>query len=116
MVYANDIFILMPEVTLPTLSNSQRRSDISHGNACGDARHGTAKLPRSHRPAAAVQDGIPLEIIKRPMVKRGFVLLPQRWLVERRFARTARFRHLPRDDERLDTVLKGSRTTFVLHA
>ena len=57
--------------------------------------------------AAAEQHGIRLEVVKHPMAKRGFVLLPRRWVVERSFAWAARFRRLARDYERLDTTLKG---------
>ena len=32
---------------------------------------------------AARQHGIRLEVVNHPMVKRGFVLLPRRWVVER---------------------------------
>jgi Transposase DDE domain len=39
--------------------------------------------------------------------KRGFVLLPRRWVVERSFAWAARFRRLARDYERLATTLAG---------
>ena len=56
---------------------------------------------------AAQQHGIRLEVVKHPMAKRGFVLLPKRWVVERSFAWAARFRRLARDYERLDTTLKG---------
>src|SRR5271170_2452936 len=56
---------------------------------------------------AAQSHGIRLEVVKHPMAKRGFVLLPRRWVVERSFAWTARFRRLVRDYERLDTTLKG---------
>src|SRR5258705_791381 len=56
---------------------------------------------------AAHQHGIHLEVVKHPMAKRGFVLLPLRWVVERSFAWAARFRRLARDYERLDTTLKG---------
>ena len=56
---------------------------------------------------AAQQHGIRLEVVKHPMAKRGFVLLPRRWVVERSFAWAARFRRLARDYERLDTTLKG---------
>jgi transposase len=56
---------------------------------------------------AAEQHGIRLSVAKHPMAKRGFVLLPKRWVVERSFAWAARFRRLARDYERLDTSLKG---------
>jgi transposase len=56
---------------------------------------------------AAQQHGIRLEVVKHPMAKRGFVLLPRRWVVERSFAWAARFRRLARDYERLETTLKG---------
>ena len=57
--------------------------------------------------ASAQQHGVRLEIVKHPMAKRGFVLLPRRWVVERSFAWAARFRRLARDYERLGTTLKG---------
>jgi len=56
---------------------------------------------------AAQSHGIRLEVVKHPMAKRGFILLPRRWVVERSFAWAARFRRLARDYERLDTTLKG---------
>ncbi len=59
-----------------------------------------------HAPDAAQQHGMKLEVVKHPMAKRGFVLLPRRWVVERSFAWAARFRRLTRDYERLDTTLK----------
>jgi transposase len=57
--------------------------------------------------AAAAQEGIHLEVIKHHEAKRGFVLLPRRWVVERSFAWAARFRRLARDYERLATTLAG---------
>src|SRR6202051_2694179 len=56
---------------------------------------------------AAQQHGIRLEVVKHPTAKRGFVLLPNRWVVERSFAWAARFRRLARDYERLPNTLKG---------
>jgi transposase len=56
---------------------------------------------------AAGAHGIRLEVVKLPAAKRGFVLLPRRWVVERSFAWTARFRRLARDYERLPETLKG---------
>lgn len=57
--------------------------------------------------AAAEQHGIRLEVVKLPTAKRGFVLLPRRWVVERSFAWMARFRRLARDYERLAETLAG---------
>ena len=55
--------------------------------------------------AAAAEHGIRLEVVKLPTAKRGFVLLPRRWVVERSFAWMARFRRLVRDYERLAETL-----------
>jgi len=57
--------------------------------------------------AAATAHGIKLEVVKHPKTKRGFVLLPRRWVVERSFAWAARFRRLARDYERLASTLAG---------
>jgi transposase len=57
--------------------------------------------------ADAAVHGIRLEVIKLPAAKRGFVLLPRRWVVERSFAWVGRFRRLARDYERLQTTLEG---------
>jgi transposase len=51
--------------------------------------------------------GVRLEVVKLSQAKRGFVLLPRRWVVERSFAWAARFRRLARDYERLATTLSG---------
>jgi len=56
---------------------------------------------------AAARHGIRLEVIKHHEAKRGFVLLPRRWVVERSFGWMARFRRLARDYERLATTLEG---------
>ena len=54
---------------------------------------------------AAAAHGIRLEVVKHTEAKRGFVLLPRRWVVERSFAWAARFRRLARDYERLAQTL-----------
>jgi transposase len=54
---------------------------------------------------AAEEQGITLEVVKLPQAKKGFVLLPRRWVVERSFAWTSRFRRLARDYERLEQTL-----------
>lgn len=56
---------------------------------------------------AAEEHGIRLEVVKHAGAKRGFVLLPRRWVVERSFAWAARFRRLARDYERLSASLAG---------
>jgi transposase len=57
--------------------------------------------------AAAAVHGIQLEVVKLPEAKRGFVLLPRRWVVERSFGWLARFRRLARDYERLPETVEG---------
>lgn len=60
------------------------------------------------QPAAdAKRSGIDLSVVKLPEAKRGFVLLPRRWVVERSFAWAARFRRLAKDYERLPRTLAG---------
>ena len=57
--------------------------------------------------AAAKRKGINLSVVKLPQAKRGFVLLPRRWVVERSFGWAARFRRLAKDYERLASTLAG---------
>jgi len=55
----------------------------------------------------AAEQGIDLMVVKLPAAKKGFVLLPRRWVVERSFGWLARFRRLTRDYERLPATVKG---------
>jgi transposase len=55
----------------------------------------------------AKKRGIRLEVVKHPESKRGFVLLPRRWVIERDFAWTSRFRRLVKDYERLPETVAG---------
>lgn len=55
----------------------------------------------------AASRGVHLEVVKLEEAKRGFVLLPRRWVVERSFGWAARFRRLARDYERLPSSLAG---------
>jgi transposase len=68
---------------------------------------------------AAQAHGIRLEVIKLPEARRGFVLLPRRWVVERSFAWATRFRRLVRDYERLPETVRGLHfvafATLMLH-
>jgi transposase len=60
------------------------------------------------QPAAdAAAHGIRLAVVRLPEAKRGFVLLPRRWVVERSFGWLARFRRLARDYERTAEALAG---------
>jgi transposase len=57
--------------------------------------------------AAARQHGITLEVVRLPQAKRGFVLLPRRWVVERSFAWATKCRRPVKDYERLHTNLEA---------
>lgn len=56
---------------------------------------------------AAQKEGIHLCVVRLEEAKRGFVLLPRRWVVERSFAWASRFRRLARDYERLPSTVAG---------
>ncbi len=56
---------------------------------------------------AAASAGMQLEVVRLPGAKRGFVLLPRRWVVERSFAWLTRFRRLAKDYERLPETVAG---------
>jgi transposase len=56
---------------------------------------------------AARKQKIELSVVKLPEAKRGFVLLPRRWVVERSFGWLIRFRRLAKDYERLASTLAG---------
>ena len=59
-------------------------------------------------PAEAAADrGIDLVVVSLPEARRGFVLLPRRWVVERSFAWATRFRRLAKDYERLPEAVAG---------
>ena len=55
----------------------------------------------------AAAHGVRLAVIQPAEPKKGFVLLPRRWVVERTFGWLGRFRRLARDYERLATTLTG---------
>ena len=56
---------------------------------------------------AAMAHDITLEVVKLAEAKKGFVLLPRRWVVERTFGWIARCRRLARDYERLPGTFAG---------
>jgi len=98
-----------------TPANAQDRAQVAELAAAVQAATGetvavayvdqgdTGKKPA----AAAAAHGIQLAVVKLPEAKRGFVLLPRRWVVERSCAWAARFRRLARDYERLAATLAG---------
>jgi transposase len=66
---------------------------------------GSYRGPIAHD--AAQEHGIRLEVVMLPDTRKGFVLLPKRWVVERSFAWLSRFRRLAKDYERLPETLAG---------
>lgn len=56
--------------------------------------------------------GIPLEIVKRSDGKKGFYVLPKRWIVERTFGWLGRCRRLAKNFENL----RRTHTAFIIMA
>jgi transposase len=98
-----------------TAANEQDRSQV-HTLAAqvqavtGDAV-GLAFVDQGYTGVQAAQDAqahhMQLEVVRLPEAKKGFVLLPRRWVVERSNAWAARFRRLARDYERLAQTWAG---------
>jgi transposase len=98
-----------------TAANEQDREQV--GKLAKDVQKQTGKSVElafvdqgytGEKPAAAAEKHkIELSVVKLPEAKRGFVLLPRRWVVERSFAWLTRFRRLAKDYERLASTLKG---------
>ena len=55
----------------------------------------------------ATAHGMRLAVVTLAKATHGFVLLPRRWVVDRRHAWLARFRRLARDYERVPQTLAG---------
>jgi transposase len=98
-----------------TAASEQERSQVEElAEAVQEATGESVKLAyvdqgyTGERPAEeAKAQGISLEVVKHEEAKRGFVLLPRRWVVERDFAWASRFRRLAKDYERLPDLLAG---------
>ena len=98
-----------------TPANEQERARVGElANAVQEATGESVELAYVdqgyawEQPAEEAQaHGMRLEVVKHEEAKRGFVLLPRRWVVERDFARASRFRRLVKDYERLPDTLAG---------
>ena len=98
-----------------TPANVQERTQVAQlaeqvQYATGDTV-ALAYVDQGYTGAHAAQDAeaahMHLEVVKLSEAKNGFVLLPKRWVVERSFAWTGRFRRLARDYEQLAETLAG---------
>ena len=98
-----------------TAANGQERAQVGQLAEQGQAVTGdaveVAVVDQGHtgdQPApAAAAHGSRLDVVKLPEAKKGVVLRPRRWAVERRVAWTARIRRLARDYERVPETLRG---------
>jgi transposase len=98
-----------------TAANQQDRAQVAqlaHDiQEATDGRVQLAYVDQGYTGKAAAEqasgEGITLEVVRRPAARRGFVLLPRRWVAERTFGWLGRFRRLARDYERLATTLAG---------
>ena len=98
-----------------TPANEQERAQVEElAKAVQEVTDGNVELAwvdqgyTGDEPARAGQEhGITLEVVKLHEAKKGFVLLPRRWVAERSFAWMARFRCLAKDYERLAAMLAG---------
>jgi transposase len=96
-----------------TAANEQDRAQVAElTTQIQEVTGGTVEIAyvdQGYTGAAPVDDakanGIRLEVVKHTEAKRGFVLLPRRWVVERTFGWLGRFRRLTRDYERLPETL-----------
>jgi transposase len=98
-----------------TAANEQERAQVAA--LAADVRAATGEsvelawVDQGYTGDAAAADarahGIELAVVQHAGPKRGFVLLPRRWVAERSFAWAARCRRLARDYERLASTLAG---------
>lgn len=96
-----------------TPANEQERDFASAlAEEVQDATEGSVKVAfvdqgytGAHAKADAAEEKVELIVVKHTEAKKGFVLLPRRWVVERTFGWLARFRRLARDYERLSETL-----------
>ena len=102
-------------LTAQTAANEQERAQV--GELAAQIQQATgdnvklAYVGQGYTGEAAARQGqehgIRLEVVRLSEAKKGFVLLPRRWVVERSFGWAARFKRLSRDYERLASTLTG---------
>jgi len=85
----------LPEAIQEVTQNSVEIAYVDQGYTADDPKND------------AKEAGVELIVVKLPETKKGFVLLPKRWVVERSFVWTARFRRLTRDFERLPETFRS---------
>lgn len=98
-----------------TAANEQERSQVAElAQQVQQVTGGTVEVAfadQGYTGTAAAEQAqqakIELEIVKHHEAKRGFVLLPRRWVIERTFGWLGRFRRLARDYERLADTLSN---------
>ena len=98
-----------------TPANAQERAQVGDlADAVQEATGSTVELAwvdqgyAGEEPAEEAEArGIELAVVRLPEAKKGFVLLPRRWVVERSFAWATRFRRLAKDYERLPETVAG---------
>jgi transposase len=98
-----------------TPGNEQERAQVGElAEKIQEATGGTIEIAfvdqgyTGEDPAKQASDhGIKLVVVKHTEAKKGFILLPRRWVVERTFGWLGRFRRLARDYERLTETLAG---------
>lgn len=98
-----------------TPANEQDRAQVAQlAEAVQEATHENVTLAfvdqgytGAETAEAAQAQGIELHVVRLEEARRGFVLLPRRWVVERSFAWMTKFRRLARDYERLPQTLSG---------
>ncbi|MGQ9613159.1 transposase [Chloroflexus sp.] len=84
---------------------AQRMQEITGDTV--EVAFGDQGYPGAQPAAEAAAHGSRLEVVTLPTATRGVVVLPRRWVVERRFAWMTRCRRLVRDDERVAATLAG---------
>ena len=100
---------------LVTPANEQDRHQVADWTRPGQEVTGEsvalAFVDQAYTGQQAAQDAaaphMKLDVVKLSEAKRGFVLRPRCWVVERSNGWAARFRRLARDDEQLAETLKG---------